>query len=118
MLGATKKRHTKNYREVRYIGPPEKIDKIAEVAQALDLKDISETLDWRDLFPEYDHDASPCIALKGSRKKENLTQKDLAQITSIPQGHISEMETGKRGIGREIARKLGKALNVDYRIFL
>jgi len=118
MLGATKKRHTENYREVRYIGPPEKIEKLAKVAQSLDLEDISDTIEWRDFFPEYNHTSSPCIALRGSRKKENLTQKDLARLTKIPQGHISEMENGKRGIGKEIAKKLGKALNVDYRIFL
>ena len=39
-------------------------------------------------------------------------------MTGIPQGHISEMENGKRPIGKEIAQKLGKALNVDYRVFL
>lgn len=118
MLGATKKRHTKNYREVRYIGPPEKIDKIVHVAKSLDLEDISDTIDWRELFPDYDNASSPCIALRGSRKKENFTQKDLARLTGIPQGHISEMENGKRGVGREIAKKLGKSLKVDYRIFL
>ena len=118
MLGATKKRPTKEFREVRYIGPPDKIEKIAEVARSLQLKDISDVVEWRKLFPDYDHASSPGIALKGSRKKENLTQKDLAGITDIPQGHISEMENGRRGIGREIALKLGKALHVDYRIFL
>jgi DNA-binding XRE family transcriptional regulator len=118
MSEAMKKRHTKNYREVRYIGPPEKIEKIVNVAKSLDLEDISDSVEWRELFPEYDNASSPCIALKGSRKKENHTQKDLARLTGIPQGHISEMENGKRGIGREIAKKLGKALRVDYRIFL
>jgi DNA-binding XRE family transcriptional regulator len=118
MLGVTKKRHTKNYREVRYIGPHEKIERIVNFAKSLDLEDISETIDWRELFPEYKNASSHCIALKGSRKKENLTQKDLARLAGIPQGHISEMENGKRAIGKEIAVKLGKALNVNYKIFL
>jgi transcriptional regulator with XRE-family HTH domain len=40
-------------------------------------------------------------------------------MTGIPQRHISEMENGKRGIGKERARKLAKALRVsDYRFFL
>ena len=118
MLEATKKRHTKNYREVRYIGPPEKIEKIARLARSLELEDMSDTMDWRELFPDFDDSCSPCIALRGSRKKENLTQKDLARLTGIPQGHLSEMENGKRAIGKEIAKKLGKSLKVDYRIFL
>jgi DNA-binding XRE family transcriptional regulator len=82
------------------------------------LEDVSDAIEWRELFPDFDDAFSPSIALKGSRKKENLTQKDLAKLTGIPQGHISEMESGKRAIGKEIAVKLGKALNVNYKIFL
>ena len=118
MLGATKKRHTKNCREVRYYGPREKIEKIDQLARSLDLEDISDSAPWRELFPEFEEGASPAIALKGSRAKENITQKGLSEITGIPQGHISEMENGRRSIGKEIAKKLGKALNVNYRVFL
>lgn len=50
--------------------------------------------------------------------KEGLSQVELSGLTGIPQRHISEMEHGKRTIGKEIARRLAKALNVDYRIFL
>jgi plasmid maintenance system antidote protein VapI len=32
--------------------------------------------------------------------------------------HVSEMETGKRPIGKEVAERLAKALNADLRIFL
>jgi transcriptional regulator with XRE-family HTH domain len=39
-------------------------------------------------------------------------------MTGIARRHISEMENGKRSIGKEIARKLAKALNCDYRVFL
>ncbi|WP_305047307.1 helix-turn-helix transcriptional regulator [Geobacter sp. OR-1] len=42
----------------------------------------------------------------------------MAELTSIPQRHISEMENGKRPIGKETAKKLAKALNTDYRVFL
>jgi plasmid maintenance system antidote protein VapI len=58
------------------------------------------------------------IALRGARGRENLTQKQLAEITDIPQRHISEMEHGKRSIGKERAKKLAAALNCDYRLFL
>jgi plasmid maintenance system antidote protein VapI len=39
-------------------------------------------------------------------------------MTGIPQRHISEMENGKRPIGKEMAKKLGKALNISYKVFL
>jgi len=39
-------------------------------------------------------------------------------MTGIPRRHISEMEHGKRPIGKETARRLAKALKCDYRVFL
>jgi len=39
-------------------------------------------------------------------------------LTGIAQHHISEMENGKRPIGKETAKKLAAVLNGDYRIFL
>jgi DNA-binding XRE family transcriptional regulator len=58
------------------------------------------------------------VALKGYRYRENLTQQQLAELTGIPQRHISEMENDKRGIGKDNALKLSKALNANYRLFL
>ena len=59
---------------------------------------------WRQAFPEYDEKALPGIALAGARGKEGLTQRELAQRVGLPQRHISEMERGKRPIGKEMAR--------------
>jgi len=56
--------------------------------------------------------------LVGARGKEGLTQKQLSEKTGIPQRHISEMENGKRAIGKKNARLFAEALNIDYRIFL
>jgi hypothetical protein len=56
--------------------------------------------------------------LQGVRFREGITQVDLSRNTGIPQRHISEMENGKRTIGKVNARKLAKAMDVDYRIFL
>ncbi len=50
--------------------------------------------------------------------REGLTQRQLSEMTGIPQRHLSEMENGKRIIGKETAKKLGTALNADYRAFL
>ncbi len=118
MLEVTKKPHTKDIQEVRYIGPAEKIEKLAQVAKSLGLVDVSDSVPWRELFPEFDEKSSPSVALRGARRKEGLTQKELAHLTGIPQGHISEMENGKRTIGKESAKRLGKALNINYRVFL
>lgn len=55
------------------------------------------------------------VALAGYRYRENLTQQKLSELTGIPQRHLSEMENGKRGIGKENAIKLAEALHCDYR---
>lgn len=64
-----------------------------------------------EVFPEYLGRESQ-VALRAYRNRENLTQKELAERTGIPQHHISEMENGKRPIGKERARKLVEALGV------
>jgi transcriptional regulator with XRE-family HTH domain len=56
--------------------------------------------------------------LRGARIKAAITQTRLSELTGIPQRHISEMELGKRPIGKESAKKLALALIVDYRVFL
>ena len=60
----------------------------------------------------------PGVCLRGARGKEGLTQEQLARVTGLHQRHISEMENGKRTIGKRIAVLLAKALDVNYRIFL
>jgi hypothetical protein len=61
---------------------------------------------------------TPANMLIGARSKENITQIQLSELTNIPRRHISDMENGRRSIGKQNAMKLGKALNIDYRLFL
>lgn len=71
-----------------------------------------------EVFPEYIGKERE-IALRAYRTREGLTQKQLSEMTGIPQRHISEMENAKRGIGKERAKLLAKALHVsDYRVLL
>jgi len=56
-----------------------------------------------------------CLA--GAIGKEGLAQKQFSEFTGVPQRNISEMENDKRPIGKEIAKKLGKALNIGYKVF-
>ncbi len=117
-MEVTKKHPTRNIQKVHYIGPAEKIEKLDQVAKSMGLVDLSDSIPWRKLFPEFDEKSSPSIALRGARRKENLTQKELSHLSGIPQGHISEMENGRRTIGKESAKRLGKALNISYKVFL
>lgn len=60
----------------------------------------------------------PGDRLNTERFRASITQVRLSELTGIPQHHISEMEHGKRSIGRETARKLAKVFKTDYRYFL
>ncbi|KKN27083.1 hypothetical protein LCGC14_0868050 [marine sediment metagenome] len=86
--------------------------------QHIQKKNKKETIPWRKAFKEYDDKAIPGVTLRGARGKEGITQIELSGKTGIPQGHISEMENGKRQIGKNIAKKLGNALGIGYLVFL
>jgi plasmid maintenance system antidote protein VapI len=78
----------------------------------------SDSVPWREAFSEYKDEDLPGVFLRGGRYREGLTQKQLAVMIGVPQRHISEMENGKRPIGEEMAKRLGKALNIGYKMFL
>ena len=79
---------------------------------------IVDPLPWREAYPEYSEGQLIGKALAGARYREGLTQIQLSEMTGIPQRHISEMENGKRPIGKEMAKRLGKVLNISYKILL
>jgi ribosome-binding protein aMBF1 (putative translation factor) len=103
---------------VRFVGPAAHVNGVKKAAEALGFKDITDTVPWREAFSHWTDEELPGKALAGARHKEGLTQVQLAQMTGIPQRHLSEMEHGKRPIGKDTAKKLAKALHVHYRIFL
>ena len=62
--------------------------------------------------------ASGAEILREQRKRLGLTMQKLAKKTGIVQPNLSAMENGKRAIGVSVARKLAKALQVNYRVLL
>ncbi len=58
------------------------------------------------------------LALRGARLRAEMTQQELADAVGAQPHHISEMEHGKRSIGKEMAHRLAKILNMNYRMFL
>jgi ribosome-binding protein aMBF1 (putative translation factor) len=69
---------------------------------------------FEELFPDF-HVGN---ALRGARTREGLTQAQLAALIGAKPTHISAMEKGKRPIGKDMAKRLGKALRVGYKVFL
>ena len=67
-----------------------------------------------EVFPE----GHPGIALRGLRTREGITQKELAKTLGIRQHHVSEMEKGLRSISKDMAKRIGEAYNISYKVFL
>ncbi|MFH0725329.1 MAG: helix-turn-helix transcriptional regulator [Pseudomonadota bacterium] len=112
--------HTKKHPisvTLTFTGPVDMKGRAMELMRSIGFTD-TEGIPWRQAFPEFAGNEKGTV-LKGARLKEGLTQKQLAEKTGIPQRHISEMETGKRQVGRKRAELLAGVLNVpDCRIFL
>lgn len=71
------------------------------------------------LFPDLaDPKKTPGIALRGVRLRMGFTQKEMAEKIGVTQGDLSKMEKGERVIGKKLAMRIGKSLNIDYRRFL
>jgi len=112
------KKHPIETIEVRFIGPIANMAKAVETLKPLGFVDTSDSVPWREAYPECSEAQLIGKALAGARYREGLTQMQLSKLTGIPQRHISEMENGKRIIGKEMAKRLGKALNIGYKVFL
>lgn len=67
-----------------------------------------------EVFP----DASPAMALRGFRGKMEWTQQELAEKLGTTQNCISAMESGKRLISMNMARRLENVFNISYKVFL
>ena len=117
MPALTKKHPTDDMVTVKLRVHRHNAPKIREYAQAVESGE-ERTYTVAEVFPEY-VDKDHMVALRAYRNRQGLTQKQLAEMTGIPQHHLSEMENGKRTIGKERARVLASALGVsDYRLFL
>lgn len=77
-------------------------------------EDEQSTIALEELFPDL-HSGS---AIKGLRYREDLTQEKLARKINVTRKYISEIENGKREIDKNLAKRLSKALNTDYKVFI
>jgi len=89
---------------------------VATITRYVELLEKTKSTSWREVAAQ--RGSIPSSILRGARSKTDITQTRLSELTGIPQRHISEMEQGKRPIGKETAKKLAAALNTDYRVFL
>ena len=76
-----------------------------------------EERDWltiEEVFPDFHAGDS----LRGVSYREDVSQRQLAKLTGVSVQNISAMEHGRRPIGKDMAKRLAKALNTDWRLLL
>ena len=57
-------------------------------------------------------------SLRGARYREDISQRQLAKLTGVSVQNISAMEHGRRPIGKDMAKRIAKVLNTDWRLLL
>lgn len=81
--------------------------------------DEKNSVPWRvpvqDLIDKH---TEPGLMVRGGRVKEGLTQADLAERLGVHPSNVSEMESGKRPIGKAMAKRLAKVFKANYKVFL
>ncbi len=125
MLELMKRQTTDDFVDIYLRGVPsdkaemvkEAIEKILKLA-GMPLKSMEEYDDRLYSIEEVFPDFHIGHALRGLRSREGLTQKQLAEMIGVKPIHISEMENGKRPIGKEMAKRLARALRTEYKVFL
>lgn len=102
-----------------FLVPKDRAEGIVRLLQDFEVKDARQAIPWResvqDLIEKYTESG---VALKGARAKAGLSQNELADKLKIPQSHISDMENGRRPIGKKMAKRLAEVLKVSYKVFL
>lgn len=127
MLALTKEQITNDFVEINLRIPRktqttvreilENVLQLANIQYAIQTDVVEEeeqTVPLEEVFP----DLHPGSAIRGLRYREELSQARLAEIIGVKRHHISEMERGKRPIGKDMAKRLAKALHSDYKVFL
>ena|ERR1700733_12242443 len=122
MSGLTRKHPTKEndsfihiwYENIHYRFP-----KAVAERYRVDQDGDEELIDSDEVFSELNAKYTKSGALlKGIRARENVTQVEMARRLGVTQSDISQMENGRRVIGKIIAKRIEALFGVSYRIFL
>ena len=124
MLELMKKQITEKYTDICLRVPTEAAPKIMALTKGFlelagqEVREINENEEELFSASEVFPNSHPGRILRGLRVREDMTQAQLAKRAGIRPHHISEMEHGKRSIGKDTAKRLAKALNADPRQFI
>jgi ribosome-binding protein aMBF1 (putative translation factor) len=125
MSGLTKTRPTHDSVRILFEGkrrkrlfvvPKGKAENIASLLTEYETEEsVSMDEVFKDLLSKYGKVGS---IIRGYRIREGLSQVELADKLSIRQAELSQIENGKRTVGKTLAKRFAAVFNTDYRNFL
>jgi DNA-binding XRE family transcriptional regulator len=102
----------------KFLLPRNKAKGLMALVSDYELKE-GDTLSWREAYEEDIEKFSEAgLMLRGSRAKLGITQRQLAKRLGTNQSNIAAMENGRRPVGQNMAQRLAKVFDVDFRVFL
>ena len=107
-----------NYQNKSYAIPKRVAEKYVVASTVMRSKDqlpVSSEKVFADLENKF---TKAGVLLKGLRGREGLTQVQFARKIHVTQANLSNMENGRRPIGKQIAKRIEKIFKVNYRYFL
>ena len=126
-MGVTKKRRTSSESDDSFLyvldaGKLYAIPRSVAAAYEVEVKRAlarPQGIDASDVFDELTRERGKAASLlRGVRVRENLSQVEFAKLIDVTQANLSNMERGRRPIGKAIAKRIASAFDVDYRYFL
>jgi ribosome-binding protein aMBF1 (putative translation factor) len=98
---------------------PKKIAEKYVVEKETRVKKAKKSLTIQAIFEKLDEKYTKAGALlKGLRLREGMSQVVFAKKINVTQANLSNMENGRRPIGKTIAKRIEKVFGVNYRYFL
>lgn len=104
----------------RFVVPADKVKGLLILLDDYRVHDDDEdTLSIEEAFVDlYKDIGKPAMLLRGFRKRDELTQIQLAKKLGTTQSAIAEMENGQRKIGLKMAKKIADFFNTNYKEFI
>ena len=120
MLELTRERTTDGFVDLSFRVPADKAELVKRVMRALvETQEVEGVAEEKECYTPEEVFGPPSSAktLRAYRHREALTQAQLAKLVGASAQNISDMERGRRVIGKDMAQRLGAALNAPWKRF-
>jgi DNA-binding XRE family transcriptional regulator len=104
-----------------YALPPGGSAKVLDLMTSLKAREIEshESVSAEEVFaPIIEKTGSAATLIRGYRTRDGLSQDELAAKLGTTRTNVSAMESGRRAIGKAMAKRLAEIFETDYRNFL